>query len=263
MNLFKNGVAVVCLILSLLILRPPLPAGSYGPILWLALSGIIGIALGDTAFFAALKHLGTQVTSAIQCLAPPVAALVAAWAWGETLSIAEMSGMTLTVSAVFGIIYFGKKDGAALAHLSRRDLGVGIVLAVLSALCQAMGIVISRYSLQDVHVIPGTLLRLLPAVLVLTVTGILSPRGLAMGLIFRKGILPYRLALAAFAGAFVGLILMSVGTKYAKAGVVAALSSTYPIWIIPFARIYLHEKGNWQSALCAVIAVLGIVFMLI
>ena len=175
----------------------------------------------------------------------------------------EVVGLTLTLFAVMAIIYFGKKDGAAIAHLSRHELTLGVGLATVSALCQAIGVVIARHAVQEVHILHGTLLRIGPAVLVLIFSGLISSQGIGLGRILSKPRQAIRLAIAAFAGAFLGLLLMTIGTKYAKAGISSALSSTYPIWIIPFARLYLGEKGNWQSIMCTVVAVGGIAFMLL
>ena len=262
MNLYKNLVAVLCLVAAIVMIDPPTPTDTHA-ILLLALSGIVGITIGDTAFFAALKHLGAQVSSATQCLAPPVSALLAAWAWHEMLSPLEIVGLTLTLFAVMAIIYFGKKEGAAISHLTRQELLLGVGLATISALCQALGVVIARQALQEVHILHGTLLRIGPAVMVLMLTGFISPQGIGLGAILRKPGQAIRLGIAAFAGAFLGLLLMTIGTKYSKAGISSALSSTYPIWIIPFARLYLGEKGNWQSVICTVVAVGGIAFMLL
>lgn len=261
-NLYKNLVAVLCLVAALLIVSPPIPQDAKAMFL-LALSGVIGITIGDTAFFAALKYLGAQVSSATQCIAPPVSALLAAAAFGEVLSVTEVAGLTLTLFAVTAIIYFGKKDGAQLSHLSRRDLTYSVGLAGVSALCQAVGVVIARQAFQDVHVLHGTLLRMGPAVVILILTGLVSVQGTGLTQVLAKPKDAVRLALAAVIGAFCGLVLLSIGTKYAKAGVSSALSSTYPIWIIPFARVYLGEKGNWQSILCTVVAVGGIALMFV
>ena len=71
------------------------------------------------------------------------------------------------------------------------------------------------------------------------------------------------LSLAAFAGTFLGVLLMSFGAKYAKAGVAAALTSTYPVWIVPIAKFILKERVSWQSAVCTALAVGGIILMVV
>ena len=52
------------------------------------------------------------------------------------------------------------------------------------------------------------------------------------------------LSLAAFMGTFIGVLLLLVGMKYAKAGVAAAaLSSTSPILVDPHRPFLFSKKG--------------------
>src|SRR5690606_25874749 len=74
LNLYKNVVAVVCLGLTALVMGLQLPDGMR--IGAFVVSGLIGLALGDTLFFQAIKSIGVQRASVIQCLAPPLAAVV-------------------------------------------------------------------------------------------------------------------------------------------------------------------------------------------
>src|SRR5436190_23517893 len=46
---------------------------------WLMLSGVIGFTISDTLFFAAIHRLGAQLTAALQCITPPVSALIEWW----------------------------------------------------------------------------------------------------------------------------------------------------------------------------------------
>lgn len=262
LNLYKNLIALACLAIAALVMRPAPPA-SGAPFLMLAFSGILGLSVGDTALFAALRRLGAQVTSASQCLAPPISALAALAILGESLSMREGLGLTLTTAAVAAIIYFGKRDGAQLAGLPRATLVSGIIFAVLSATCQGLQMVISRQALQDVHVVHGTMMRIAPAVLVLFVLTIMGKEPASLRSIFRERRQGGILTFASFVGTFLGVLCMSLGAKYAKAGIAAALTSTYPVWIVPIAKYLLGEKVNWQSAACTVFAVAGIILMVV
>ena len=262
LNLYKNLIAIGCLAVALMVLRPPHAAdgSSYA---MLAASGIVGLSLGDTALFAALKRLGAQITSASQCLAPPIAALLAVLFLGETLSPRELFGLFLTATAIAALIYFGQRGGAPLDGVPRRTLLAGLAFAVGAAFCQASGIVLSRVAMQNVHVLTGTMMRMAPAILVLAAMTLTSGTPVSMRSVFvtrRQGVW---LTVAAFAGTFLGLILMSLGAKYAKAGIAAALTSTYPVWIIPIARFGLKEKVSWQSTACTLVAVAGIILMVV
>lgn len=264
LNLVKSSVAIVCLVVLGSALSVDIPRD---PILFaeLAASGIIGLALGDTALFAALKRLGAQLTTSLQCLAPPISALVAALVLGETMTLQEVLGMLVTTGAVAGIVFFSGRESAdrKVPGAPGRRLLSGIAFAVISATCQGTQIVISRHALQQVHVVTGTAMRIAPAILLLTVMRLVkAPVGVPLApkeAIGRRAAL--YLCIAAFLGTFVGLMLMSASAKYAKAGVAAALTSTYPIWIMPIAFFVLRERISWQRALCTVIAVCGIIVL--
>lgn len=256
-NFFKNGVAVACLVGLLLVLGSAWPARAET---WglLVLSGLVGIALGDTAFFAALSRLNTQVTAVIQCLSP-VTAAVLAWVWlGETLRWNEIFGMALTLGAVAGAILLGGHSRT----IHRHNWRAGLAFAVLSAVSNGTGIVIARSAFQEVDATVGTFIRVAAAFLVL-MPMVLAQR--PSGFRFRQALRPMGravgLTVSAFAGSFLGLLLMSVGIKYAKAGVAAALSITYPLWILPLSRLILDERSTVAGMVCILLAVFGVALM--
>lgn len=261
MNFYKGVIAVFCLGIAALVTAPVWVSDPWA-LMILGASGIVGISLGDTALFGALARLGAQITSSCQCLAPPIAAIVAALILGESLSLREAVGMLVTTGAVAAIILYSRREGAQLAGIDRMSLLVGLALAVLAAFCQGAGLVMSRYALQAMDVVTGTLVRLTPALLVIGLLLLMSGETRQLRFVWREPKRALILAVASFAGTFVGLILMSAGIKYAKAGIAAALNSTYPIWIIPIAHFALGERITWQAAVCTCVAVLGIVLML-
>jgi drug/metabolite transporter (DMT)-like permease len=134
---------------------------------------------------------------------------------------------------------------------------------VLSAACQGVQMVLSRHALQNVHVVHGTMMRIAPAVVVFFLLTLLGKEPAQLRTIFTGARKASVLTFASFAGTFLGVLCMSIGAKYAKAGIAAALTSTYPVWIVPIAKHFLGEKINWQSAVCTVVAVAGIILMVV
>ncbi len=256
-NLFKNGIALACLAVMLLCFGavwPETPAVWA----WLALSGWVGITLGDTAFFAALSRLSIQLTAVSQCLSPVTAAILA-WAFlGESLHWNEMWGMALTLSAVAGAIFLGGRRPS----FHPGDWKAGVGFAILSAVANGAGIVIARRAFQEVDAVMGTFIRGVAAVLLLLPLVRLQK---SKSFRFRQVLTPWRrgmgLTFSAVSGAFVGSLLMAVGIKYAKAGVAAALSLTYPIWILPLSRIFLKERTSPAAVICVLLAVAGAALM--
>lgn len=260
LNLFKNVIALACLLVTIIVCRAPFPENGMSAIN-IAASGLIGLAIGDTFLFAALKRLGAQLTSASQCLSPMFTALIAWLILGEKLTGLEIAGMTVTTLAVAGSVVFHLQSPSG--DTSAKGQRTGLIFAVLSALANGVGIVVARHSFADVHVATGTALRILPAIAVLWVFSLVrrrkeSPAG--------KGSIKthlWPLSLAAFAGTFVGVMLLSYGTKYAKAGITASLTITYPLWIIPIAYFFLGERVRPGAAICTLVAIAGVLLLML
>ena len=132
-----------------------------------------------------------------------------------------------------------------------------------SALSQAIGLVIARNALPRCDALWGTLLRIGPALAVLAaVTAAKAgPGAWRFSLTSRSQVIA--LVAASFCGTFLGVLLQSIGTKFAKAGIVSALTSTFPLWVIPIARLFLKEHTNRRCVWCTLLAVAGICLMVV
>ena len=261
LNLFKSVISVVGMVVLAAIMGLPWPT-SPSLYLWLGASGLVGLALGDTALFAAFKRIGAQLTTSIQCLAPPIAAVIATICLREHLTSGETIGMLVTAGATFGLVYLrGREEKSAAIAGAGRRLGIGIALALFSAVCQGGQIVISRFALADIDVVVGTAMRLMPAVVLLIIMLGVQRTSIAAPSIPLSGRAKIWLTFAAVLGTFVGLMLMSLGAKYAKAGVAGALSSTYPIWIMLISRVVVKEKFSAPRVAMSFLAVLGVVIL--
>lgn len=256
LNLFKNCVALICLSTVACVADWHWPTDARSNLV-LAASGLVGLALGDTLLFVSLKAMGVQRTSVMQCLAPPFAALMAWVFFGEVLVLWEWLGLILTV--LFLALLLQARSGSDHLPLT----AMGIVSALGAALCQAFAMTSLRFSLQGVDVWAGTFLRILPSILALFLVSLLHRDLHEVQQIFVPKRRALWLALAAFLGTFLGLVLMSTGAKYSKAGVATALSSTTPIWILPVAHFMLGEKWSVKLLLLTLGVVLGVALMIL
>lgn len=262
LNWFKNTVALAFLGLCLAgrwwAGTPPASLAEQSRIGWLLLSGLIGFVISDTALFAGLRRVGAQLTSAVQSLVPPVAALLAWLFMGEQLSRWGWLGMGLTLLAVLGVIRTG--PGAHVAG-SRRDWLSGILWSVVSAVTQAIGFVIARYALQEVELITGTMVRLIPAVVLLL--PLTARRDAGWSLLVAS---PWQLSwltLAAVSGGGVGLFLLAAGTKFAPVGVITTIGATLPIWVIPVSWLALGERARPAQLAWTLLAIFGIALLFV
>ena len=272
LNIFKNSVALLCLTATILITGTRLPRESV-IVGALALSGLIGLGIGDSLLFAALPRLGPQLTSATQCLSPPFAALIALAVLGEPLSLVQCLGMIVTLLGVGGTVVIRNRDHSKNNQLTEglsAEVMIGFAFAAASALANAVGIVLARKAMQSTSVTAGTMLRIAPTIVMLFATQAVvgqfrrvSPRAPAKPSTVSPRPAWHWLGLASFFGTFVGVMLLSAGTKYAKAGVTASLTITYPVWIIPVAAIFLKEKTPRGALLFTLVAIAGVLALVL
>lgn len=230
---------------------------------YLMLSGVIGFTISDTLFFAAIHRLGAQLTAALQCLTPPINALIDWWLYPDRpLEPLQIVGMSLTMLAVAGVIL----SGSPLAGLKMGSRGWwwGIFFAVACAVLQAASYAMVHLLVDGENVMAVTLVRITPAFLVLLLMGLFTKPGKAgVRILFQGGPRLKWLTVAGILGTVVGLTLLTYGLQHAKTGIVSTLSGTYPIWLIPVASLFLKEHPRPLQVVCTILAVLGIAMLAI
>lgn len=100
---------------------PPEPLG------WLALSGFVGLVIGDSALFRAYVVIGPRLGSLMMALWPAVAALQGYLILGEELGPWAIGGMALTIASVAWVVVErqGTKKSTMPAGASLRPTAPG------------------------------------------------------------------------------------------------------------------------------------------
>ncbi|MEO1209417.1 MAG: DMT family transporter [Cyanobacteria bacterium J06638_20] len=255
LNGTKSVIAIVLLLITLWVLQDNPSALTRQALLYLILSGAIGIGLGDTAFFGSINTLGARRALLMESLAPPLAALIAVFFLQETLSAIAWMGIFLTVGGVTWVVMEQGANTMVRSPLVWRGIGLGLV----AALSQASGAVLSRAALvdSDISTLWSTLIRLLAGVLVIVLwlgrqSGELedlkwlrSPRTLAI------------VAATAFGSTFLGIWLQQTALKFTAAGIAQSLGATSPLFALPLS-IWAGERLSPRAVIGVVIALVGI-----
>jgi drug/metabolite transporter (DMT)-like permease len=93
-NVIRMFVAfAIVLVVHRLLFGLWIPPVDSGGLAYLAISGLIGFAIGDQFFFVALVDLGPRMATVFGTLTPPVAALMAWPMLKEPLSVSSVVGM--------------------------------------------------------------------------------------------------------------------------------------------------------------------------
>lgn len=253
LNLGKNVLGLVLIVPTLLLLGEPLapavPASATGLLL---LSGVLGIAVSDTLFFNALNRLGASLTAIVDCFYSPFVIALSFLLLGERLSLVQLAGAALVVSAILTVSKEGK-----IEKLAPKDLAAGIAYGIAAMFFTALGIVMVKPVLDEVSVFWATLVRMAggTAALALLLPALKTRKAVIAPLFDRrnwKALVP-----AAFFGSYLSLILWTGGMKYAKASVAAVLSQLNTIFIVVIAAVFLRERLTGWKALAVVLAFVG------
>ncbi len=222
------------------------------------LSGLIGIFIGDTALFACLNRMGPRQAGLLFSCHAVFSTILGYFLFNESMTPIELLGSTLVFSGVLGAIFFGRR-GQANNHLEmvHGNLWVSIGLGLVAALCQALGGIIAKPVMQTaIDPVAASALRMLTAfiahsLLRATGTRIARPTQKMTWEIF--GIT----AINGFIGMALGMTLILYALREGNVGMVALLSSTTPIMLLPILWIYSGKRPNRFAWIGAVLAVAG------
>ncbi|GHA20099.1 DMT family transporter [Oceanisphaera arctica] len=232
----------------------------------MAISGLIGIFIGDTALFAAMNRLGPRRAGVLFATHSLFSALLAYLVFGEVIAGWTLVGCFLLVGGVMTAIFMGKRSNET--HAWEQDNGSpwpGIALGLVSALCQSVATLMVKpvmmSEIDPLDPVSASAVRMSAAFLAHLAL-------LWCGLSVAK---PLRhinwsifgmVAMNAFLAMGVGMTLILLALRHGEVGMVAMLSSVSPVLVLPLLWLIMKRRpanGAWLGALATVIGTLLIV----
>lgn len=240
----------------------PLPAALPAPAwMWLAVSGVIGLVLGDDLLFRAYVAIGPALSMLVFALSPAIAACLSWLLFGETLSPSEMFGIALTLSGVAWVITAPKRRPEGQ---TRRDYALGLVLALGGAVGQALGLVTAKMGLMHgASPQSANCVRLVAAATVIWLVTTFSGRArrtLAMWTEHRRA--SAYTTIGALMGPIAGVWLSLIAIERTPIGVASTLMSLTPLFLLPIGRIVFHEPITFRALAGTLIAITGVAILL-
>jgi Predicted membrane protein len=223
----------------------------------LLLSGIVGIFFGDTALFAALKRIGPRrATILFATHAPMTLALGYLWL-NETLTYTALLGTLLVTMGVITAVFYGSRSTANNPwEAIQGSLITGVLLALLGALGQSMGSLIARPVMADgVDAIAASAIRSIASAAFLVLLGTLPVRHFRAQSRLTPRIL-LQASASALIGMGIGMTLFLFALTGSQTGIVATLSSTSPVLMLPILWMLSGERpsaGAWVGAIAVVV----------
>ena len=256
MNLAKGFVALLCLgFTHLLVGFTSTTAQGW---LYLGASGVVGITVGDTAFFLTLKRLGPRRTLLMMTLSPVLVALASMLLLAERLTAQGWIGAALCVCGVTWTMW-------ERLPLHERDQGswrAGVGYGLLTVLCFAAAVILTKVGLRGTRAVDATFIRLLCGTAGLLIYGLGRGQVGSWLAPFRSLRLLIILTAAAVVGSYLGIWSSILALAYTSATVATILGSTEPIFVLPLAYFFLRERVSPRSVVGAVVAVAGVALLM-
>lgn len=229
-------------------------------VLVLALSAMIGIFIGDTLLYATLKRLGPRRTGILFTTNAPITVIVGYFFLKESLPFATVIGCALIMVGVLLAVFFGTTSSQK--HTFEKVQGSfasGIIFGFLSALCQAISLLIARPVMASgVDAVAASALRVGIAALALNFVFLLHPIRTGHHATPMTRNLMWQTSMSGIVGMALGMTLLLFALAHGQAGLVSTLSATSPILILPILWIATRERpapGAWGGAFLAVLGI--------
>jgi drug/metabolite transporter (DMT)-like permease len=247
-------------LLNLVLYHQPLPfSATPDRWLWLSLSGVIGLALGDAFLFQSYLYVGPRLGMLLLSLSTVFGAFEAWLFFGETLRLGQIIGIALTLG---GILWVLLEQGDGKVQKARPS-PIGILFGVLAAVGQATGLVFSKQGmLGNFTPIQGNVIRMLAAAIALVVIMMLQKEtGRTVQSLQTNPSAIRLLAIAALIGPVIGVSLSLLAVQNTAVGVASVLTSLSPIFMLPIAHYFFKERLGWQVIGGTLLAMIGVAIL--
>ena len=256
----------VCLLgaAHILLFGTVVPTANREQYMWMSLSGIIGLAIGDFGYFGCLVCMGPRRGVLLMSM-HPIFTAVLAWVWlREYLSAWTLVGMAMVLAGVFLAVL--EQEDARGGPVPRERLGMGVMLGLVGSAGQGIGFVVAKVGMVEaadpgadpLDPLSATLVRMVAACVFVWAAVVVAGRARKV-LAARKDIFAMERTFAgASFGPFLGVWLSMVAVTHALAGVAATLMSLMPILVIPLVWALYGERTSARGIAGAVVAFSGV-----
>lgn len=224
---------------------------------FLAASGVVGIALGDTLFFIALIRLKPRRTVLLATVGQALTVVLAMVVLGERPSIVVWVGIVAIVSGVTWVMREQTGDNDEQVNQF-----VGVLAGIGAALAMSVGLILAKMGLAECSALQATAVRLAAGM------GALLLIALTRGQL-RAWLRPFaqrsRLLELAWADVVIvggGFYLSMLALALTDVTITSVLTSTEPLFVLPLAAWILKERITKRAMAGAVLATFGVALIL-
>ena len=224
----------------------------------LLISGLIGIFIGDTALFSSMQRLGPRRSGVIFAANAPFTAVMGSLFYQEQLSSRQLVGGLLIITGVVVTILLNRPraDTHAMEKI-QGSLSAGVLFGLLSAFGQAAGAIIAKPVMEaGADPIAASAVRMSAAAAAFSLMYMVRRQPILPPLLRRWDVL-WPTLFSGMIGMGLGMSLLLFALAHGETGIVATLSSTAPVLILPLLWLGTRQRPAAAAWWGGIITVLG------
>lgn len=219
----------------------------------LAVSGLIGFALGDALLFEAFLLLGARVAMLLMTLSPVFSVILARVFLGQSLGLPKVAAILATLAGIAWVVAEGHGESARPKHAT-----LGVLLGVGGALGQSVGLILSDVGMRGgFHPVSANLVRVVAGTLAISVWFLLRGQFLDC----TRRMKDMRASIYIFAGAItgpvIGVVLSLFAITHTSMGVAATLMSLSPVLLLPISMGVFKERVSSRAWAGTILSIAG------
>lgn len=235
---------------------------------WLAVSGLVGFVIGDYCLFKAFIITGARVAMLMMTLAPVFAALAAWIILGEIMSPLSLFAMIVTLTGIALVIFTRTPNTSGSAFKSKGSYSMsyplkGIILGVVAAAGQGVGLVLSKYGMRSYDPFSASHIRVITGFVGFAILFLVLRKFKELPVSFRDKTAMKWLLVGSVFGPFLGVSFSLMAVQHTNAGIAQTIMSLTPVLIIPPAVLINKEKVTTREIVGAIVAVAGVVLFFV
>jgi len=226
--------------------------------LWLVVSVLGLLVVGDTLYFRAMDQAGVSWAMPVASINPLWAVLLAALLVDEPLTWSLLLGALLVIA---GVTLISRKTRGQLQEdeIDRRKRRSGLLLALLVSLLWAAGQVALKPATAGIHSVVANSVRQPLGMSMLLILTLVRGQWRELKRVDRRSWLV--ILVASLIGTGFGTLLFIMSIQMVGAGRTAVLTSTAPLMAIPFSMLWLRERPTRWTLAGTVLTTMGIVLV--
>jgi drug/metabolite transporter (DMT)-like permease len=229
-------------------------------LIYLSVSGVIGLAVGDSFLFKAYKEMGPRITMLIMSLSPALAAILGYAFLKEALSLHAIVGMIVTIVGIGIVVLQREKNSGRVLQ----STAAGFIFAFAGASGQAINLLFAKAAFNEgpIDGFLATFIRIVASLVVLIPVVILSGRWSDPIRDFTRDPKAFRLTVVgSILGPFLGISFSLIAIANTSVAIASTLMATVPILMLPLAHIVYKERPGWRAIAGASVAVAGVALL--